>query len=90
MCTLLLAISVAACVRDSWPVLVLTPSSLRLQWASVVLSSYNGSNKGGFTIIPSNTKGNIRLDGLFNIVSYDVVPKLQGILMSSHFKVNKA
>ncbi|KAI3686976.1 hypothetical protein L1987_80666 [Smallanthus sonchifolius] len=95
------AIAVAACVHDSWPVLVLTPSSLRLQWASmiqqwldipssdilVVLSSYSGSNKGGFTIIPSNTKGNIRLDGLFNIVSYDAVPKLQGILMSSHFKV---
>ncbi|KAM0008025.1 putative DNA helicase chromatin remodeling SNF2 family [Helianthus debilis subsp. tardiflorus] len=95
------AIAVAACVRDSWPVLVLTPSSLRLQWATmiqqwldipssdilVVLSSYSGSNKGGFTIVRSNTKGNVRLDGLFNIVSYDAVPKLQGILMSSDFKV---
>ncbi|KAK1407819.1 hypothetical protein QVD17_39446 [Tagetes erecta] len=95
------AIAVAACVRDSWPVLVLTPSSLRLQWASmiqqwldipsadvlVVLSGYSGSNKGGFTIVRSNTKGNIHLDGLFNIVSYDAVPKLQGILMSSDFKV---
>ncbi|KAK9080210.1 hypothetical protein SSX86_001886 [Deinandra increscens subsp. villosa] len=95
------AIAVAACVRESWPVLVLTPSSLRLQWASmiqqwlaipssdilVVLSSYSGSNKGGFTIIRSNTKGNIRLDGLFNIVSYDAVPKLHDILMSSDFKV---
>nr|GEV36771.1 SWI/SNF-related matrix-associated actin-dependent regulator of chromatin subfamily A-like protein 1 isoform X1 [Tanacetum cinerariifolium] len=79
------AIAVAACARDSWPVLVITPSSLRLQWASmirqwldipasdilVVLSGYSGSNKGGFTIIRSNTKGDIRLDGLFNIVSYD-------------------
>ncbi|XP_076933368.1 uncharacterized protein LOC143599265 [Bidens hawaiensis] len=95
------AIAVAACVRDSWPVLVLTPSSLRLQWATmiqqwldirssdipVVLSSYSGSNKGGFTIIRSNTRGNIRLDGLFNIVSYDAVPKIQHTLMSSDFKV---
>ncbi|XP_071705443.1 uncharacterized protein [Rutidosis leptorrhynchoides] len=95
------AIAVAACVRDSWPVLVLTPSSLRLQWASmiqqwldipasdilVVLSSYNGSNKSGYTIIRSNTKGNIRLDGVFNIVSYDAVPKLQDILTKSDFKV---
>ncbi|CAI9292039.1 unnamed protein product [Lactuca saligna] len=94
------AIAVASCVRDSWPVLVLTPSSLRLQWASmiqqwldiassdihVVLSSYNGSNKGGFTITRSNTKGDISLDGMFNIVSYDVVPKIQGSLMSSNFK----
>ncbi|GKD96952.1 SWI/SNF-related matrix-associated actin-dependent regulator of chromatin subfamily A-like protein 1 isoform X2, partial [Tanacetum coccineum] len=53
----------------------------------VVLSGYSGSNKGGFTIIRSNTKGDIRLDGLFNIVSYDAVPKLQGVLVNSDFKV---
>ena len=29
------AIAVAACVQDSWPVLILAPSALRLQWASV-------------------------------------------------------
>nr|XP_043608355.1 SWI/SNF-related matrix-associated actin-dependent regulator of chromatin subfamily A-like protein 1 [Erigeron canadensis] len=94
------AIAVAACVRDAWPVLVLTPSSLRLQWASmikqwldipssdilVVLSGYGGSNKCGFTIVRSNAKGNLRLDGVFNIVSYDAVQKLQGTLMSSDFK----
>lgn len=95
------AIAVASCIRDSWPVLVLTPSSLRLQWATmiqqwlnipasdilVVLSQCSGSNKAGFTIVPSNTKGTIHLDGLFNIISYDVVPKLQNILMASDFKV---
>ncbi|KAJ9546299.1 hypothetical protein OSB04_018842 [Centaurea solstitialis] len=95
------AIAVASCVHDSWPVLVLTPSSLRLQWASmiqqwlgisssdilVVLSNSSGLNKSGFTIMRPNTKGNIRLDGVFNIVSYDVVDKLQGILMDSDFKV---
>jgi hypothetical protein len=32
---LLQAIAVSACIRDSWPVLILTPSSLRLHWASV-------------------------------------------------------
>ncbi|KAI3932041.1 hypothetical protein MKW92_047397 [Papaver armeniacum] len=95
------AIAFAACVRDSWPVLVITPSSLRLQWASmikewlgipsneilVVLSQCSGSNKGGFTIVPSSSKGTIPLDGLFNIISYDVVPKLQHMLMSSNFKI---
>uniref|UniRef100_A0A175YPW2 Helicase ATP-binding domain-containing protein n=1 Tax=Daucus carota subsp. sativus TaxID=79200 RepID=A0A175YPW2_DAUCS len=30
------AIAVTTCVRDSWPVLVLTPSSLRLHWASMI------------------------------------------------------
>lgn len=95
------AIAVASCVRDSWPVLVLTPSSLRLQWASmiqqwldiassdihVVLSNYSGSNKGGYTITRSNTKEDVCLNGMFNIVSYDVVPKLQTSLMNSDFKV---
>ncbi|KAL9266259.1 DNA annealing helicase and endonuclease ZRANB3-like protein [Drosera capensis] len=80
------AIAMTACVRESWPVLVLTPSSLRLQWASmiqqwlnipasdivVVLSQWGGSNKSGFTIV-SSTKGSVHLDGLFNIISYDSV-----------------
>ncbi|KAF8401213.1 hypothetical protein HHK36_012142 [Tetracentron sinense] len=96
-----LAIAFTACIRDAWPVLVLTPSSLRLHWASmiqqwlnipstnilVVLSQWSGSNRGGFTIVHSNTKGTIHLDGLFNIISYDVIPKLQNILMASEFKV---
>ncbi|XP_065622936.1 uncharacterized protein LOC111996656 [Quercus suber] len=95
------AIAVSACIRDSWPVLILTPSSLRLHWAStiqqwlnippsdilVVLSQCGGSNRAGYTIVSSSTKGCIRLDGLFNIISYDVVPKLQNLLMASEFKV---
>ncbi|PON64857.1 chromatin remodeling factor [Parasponia andersonii] len=96
-----LAIAVASCVRESWPVLILTPSSLRLHWASmiqqwlnipssdilVVLSQCGGSNKSGFSLVSYNTKGTIHLDGLFNILSYDAVPKLQNLLMSSEFKV---
>ncbi|KAK9934160.1 hypothetical protein M0R45_021313 [Rubus argutus] len=95
------AIAVASCIRDSWPVLILTPSSLRLQWASmiqqwmnippsdilVVLSQSGGSNRAGYTIVSSSTKGTIHLDGLFNIISYDIVPKLHNQLMASDFKV---
>ncbi|XP_059286336.1 uncharacterized protein LOC132039827 isoform X2 [Lycium ferocissimum] len=95
------AIAVVSCIRESWPVLVLAPSALRLHWASmiqqwmgipsseilVVLSQCGGSNKGGFKIVPSNTKKSIQLDGVFNIVSYDTVPKLQDLLMASSFKV---
>ncbi|XP_048497209.1 uncharacterized protein LOC104906933 isoform X2 [Beta vulgaris subsp. vulgaris] len=94
------AIAVTTCVRESWPVLVLTPSSLRLHWASmihewlkippsdivVLLPQLSGSNRGGFSVV-STAKGTVRLDGVFNIVSYDSIPKLQGILMSSDFKV---
>ncbi|KAI9125664.1 hypothetical protein K1719_003082 [Acacia pycnantha] len=53
----------------------------------VVLSQSGGSNKGGFTIVSSNTKSSIHLDGVFNIISYDLVPKLQSMLMASDFKV---
>ncbi|KAB1206180.1 DNA annealing helicase and endonuclease ZRANB3 [Morella rubra] len=95
------AIAVSACICDSWPVLILTPSSLRLHWASmiqqwldippseilVLLSQCVGSNRAGYTVVSSNTKGSIRLDGLFNIISYDIVPKLQHLLMASEFKV---
>ncbi|XP_021281797.1 SWI/SNF-related matrix-associated actin-dependent regulator of chromatin subfamily A-like protein 1 isoform X2 [Herrania umbratica] len=95
------AIAVAACIRDSWPVLILAPSSLRLHWASmiqqwlnippsdivVIFSLVGGSNKGGFTILSSKSKDRIHLDGLFNIISYDLVPKLENVLMASEFKV---
>lgn len=95
------AIAVASCIQDSWPVLILAPSSLRLQWASmiqqwlnipssdilIVLSQSGGSNRGGFNIVSSSAKSCIRLDGLFNIISYDLVPKLQNTLMSCDFKV---
>ncbi|PIN26426.1 Chromatin remodeling protein HARP/SMARCAL1, DEAD-box superfamily [Handroanthus impetiginosus] len=95
------AIAVTSCIREAWPVLVLTPSSLRLQWASmiqqwldispshilVVLSQWSGSNRCGFNIVPSNTKRPINLEGVFNIISYDTVPKLQNILLASDFKV---
>lgn len=95
------AIAVTTCVQESWPVLIIAPSSLRLHWATmihqwlhvppsdivVVLPQPGGSNKCGFTIVSSNTKGTIHLDGVFNIVSYDVVTKLDKLLMALDFKV---
>lgn len=95
------AIAVTSCIREAWPVLVLTPSSLRLHWASmihewlnippsdilVILSQYCGSNKAGFNILASNAKRTLQLDGVFNIISYDIVPKLKDLLMTSEFKV---
>ncbi|KAI5651013.1 hypothetical protein M9H77_37018 [Catharanthus roseus] len=95
------AIAVTSCIREAWPVLVISPSSLRLHWASmiqewlslppsdilVVLSQWGGTNRGGFNIVASNTKRNIQLDGVFNIISYDIVPKIQDMLMTSDFKV---
>ncbi|ESQ30730.1 hypothetical protein EUTSA_v10011287mg [Eutrema salsugineum] len=95
------AIAVTSCVRESWPVLIIAPSSLRLHWATmihqwlhvppsdivVVLPQAGGSNKSGFTIVSSNRNGTIHLDGVFNIISYDVVTKLDQLLMALDFKV---
>ncbi|CAJ1940672.1 unnamed protein product [Sphenostylis stenocarpa] len=81
------AIAVASCIQESWPVLIIAPSSLRLQWASIVLPQSGGSNRGGFNIVSSSAKNSIRLDGLFNIISYELVPKLQNMLMTCEFKV---
>ncbi|VFR01320.1 unnamed protein product [Cuscuta campestris] len=53
----------------------------------VVLSQSSGSNRAGFKVVPSNAKRSIQLDGLFNIISYDIVPKLKDTLMASEFKV---
>lgn len=53
----------------------------------MVLSQLSGSNRGGFNIVPSNAKRPFDLDGVFNIVSYDIVPKLQDKLLASAFKV---
>ncbi|KAJ1697714.1 hypothetical protein LUZ63_006226 [Rhynchospora breviuscula] len=95
------AIAIAACLNDTWPVLVISPSSLRLHWASaiqqwldiplsdilVVMPQSGGSNRLGFRLVYSNSKAGIHLDGIFNIISYDVVPKLSDILLNCQFKM---
>uniref|UniRef100_A0ACD5UJZ8 Uncharacterized protein n=1 Tax=Avena sativa TaxID=4498 RepID=A0ACD5UJZ8_AVESA len=95
------AIAVASCLHDAWPVLVISPSSLRLHWATmiqqwlniptedilVVLPQTGGSKKAGFRLVYSNTKGDFCLDGVFNVISYDVVPKIQSTLLDLDFKI---
>ncbi|KAG5040170.1 hypothetical protein JHK82_012294 [Glycine max] len=53
----------------------------------IVLSQNGGSNRGGFNIVSSSAKSSIHLDGVFNIISYDLVPKLQNMLMTCNFKI---
>ncbi|KAH7428525.1 hypothetical protein KP509_09G005400 [Ceratopteris richardii] len=95
------AIAFTTCVSDDWPVLVIAPSSLRLHWAtminqwlkihpaeiSVVMSQCSGSNKEGFNIVQSTGSKVVRLDGLFNIVSYELVSKLQNEIAEVDFQV---
>jgi len=39
-------------------------------------------------VVYSNTKGDFHLDGVFNVISYDVVPKIQSTLLDLDFKVD--
>ncbi|KAG0615425.1 hypothetical protein M758_5G040200 [Ceratodon purpureus] len=95
------AIAVASCLEEDWPVLIVVPSSLRLQWAmslqqwldvrpadiTVVMPQCAGSNKEGFNIVHSAGRGPVKLDGLFNIVSYDLVSKLNDAISEAEFKI---
>lgn len=65
-------------------IIVVTMTCLYVQ---VLLSAAGGSNRGGYTILRSNMRTSVRFDGVFNIVSYDAIPKFQNILMSTEFKV---
>lgn len=53
----------------------------------MVLPQTGGSNKAGFRLVYSNSKGDFCLDGLFNVISYDVVPKIQSTVLDLDFKV---
>ena len=48
----------------------------------------SASNKEGFNIVYSTGKGPVKLDGLFNILSYDLVSKLNDAISEAEFKVS--
>jgi hypothetical protein len=54
----------------------------------VVMSQWAGSNIGNFNIVQTSSKQTVRLDGVFNIISYELVSKLQEILVNSDFKAS--
>ena len=53
------------------------------------MSQYCGSNREGFNILQTSGRKSVRLDGLFNIISYDLVTKLQEDITQANFKVQK-
>ncbi|CAH1422104.1 unnamed protein product [Lactuca virosa] len=76
-------IVVASCVCDSWPVLVLSPSSLRLQWAS-----WLGIDSSKIHVVLCNYKqtwvhNNMGLEAALKHLSFKVV-----IANKSHFLKN--
>ena len=68
------AIGVAACYRTSdWPLLVICPSSVRMNWRQEFVK-WLGICPLKISII-ENSKD--RADGEINIISYDLVPRLE-------------
>lgn len=52
------------------------------------MSQSCGSNREGFNLVQSAGKQPVRLDGLFNIVSYDLVTKLSQAIGEASFKAS--
>uniref|UniRef100_A0A0E0LNT7 Helicase ATP-binding domain-containing protein n=1 Tax=Oryza punctata TaxID=4537 RepID=A0A0E0LNT7_ORYPU len=82
------AIAVASCLHDAWPVLMIQHwLNIPTEDILVVLPQTGGSNKAGYRLVYSNTKGDFNLDGVFNVISYDVVPKIKDMLLDLDFKI---
>lgn len=60
---------------------------LLIELPQVVMSQCTGSNREGFNVVHSAGKSPVKLDGLFNIVSYDLVTKLSQAISEAQFKV---
>lgn len=61
---------------------------LLIELPQVVMSQCTGSNREGFNVVHSAGKSPVKLDGLFNIISYDLVTKLSQAISEAHFKVS--
>ncbi|KAL3685839.1 hypothetical protein R1sor_003861 [Riccia sorocarpa] len=93
------ALAVVSCLQEEWPVLIIVPSSLRVHWANMVATWLNvcpsditivlsqGSCHGGFNVVRTSGKHKPLVNGLFNIVSYDALTKLEDIIMRTGFKI---
>lgn len=99
------ALALAACYREAWPVLILVPSSLRFTWAKmcvdwlhvapddvtvVVAAPSRMARAMGYTLVsPPKAGAPLRLEGQVNILSYDILPKLQHDLAAARFQVGR-
>ncbi|ELR17128.1 helicase, putative [Acanthamoeba castellanii str. Neff] len=70
------AIAIAAYYKEDWPVLVVAPSSVRVQWADNFEKWIPGLRPDQIKVI-MKTKDNP--DGLVNIISYDLVVRQTNI-----------
>lgn len=77
------AISVAACYRDEWPLLVICPSSMRSAWANEFIKWLDLCPLD----IREIMKAKESIDSLVSIISYDLVHKMIPKIEKTNFQV---
>ncbi|XP_041120221.1 SWI/SNF-related matrix-associated actin-dependent regulator of chromatin subfamily A-like protein 1 [Polyodon spathula] len=79
------AICIAAYYRKDWPLLVVTPSSVRFTWAEA-FQRWMPSVKADSINVVVKSKDSLTL-GIINIISYDLLSKMDKQLLGTSFKV---
>eukprot|EP00899_Mesostigma_viride_P012264 jgi/Mesvir1/21038/Mv08086-RA.1 len=78
------AIALLSCYASELPALIMVPSSLRLQWSHELQESL-GVPASDVWVVWSMQDAD--LGGVYNIVSYDFVPKLEDAIRNKNFQV---
>ena len=79
------ALAVAAAYKDSWPCLIVTPSSLKIQWADAIHEWLRQTEE--HVSIVSNGKDTKSLNNRFVVISYDFIPKMSQQLAEKKFQM---
>ncbi|XP_072179290.1 SWI/SNF-related matrix-associated actin-dependent regulator of chromatin subfamily A-like protein 1 [Diadema setosum] len=79
------AICVACHYRTEWPMLVVTPSSMRYSWAEAFLKWIPSLEEHEINVVTSG-KEDVAC-GLINIISYDIMSRQTKALLAKRFKV---
>ena len=77
------AIAIAACYRSEWPLLIISPSSVRMNWGEEFKKWLEVCPLDINVVMTAKEK----FDSLINIVSYDLVHKMLDQLKDKKFKV---
>ena len=78
------ALGVAACYRDEWPFLVVTPSSLRYQWAESIVR-WLGVGARDVGVATSGRSGACLCAACATVLSYELVPHFAPQLGARHY-----
>ncbi|XP_047457796.1 SWI/SNF-related matrix-associated actin-dependent regulator of chromatin subfamily A-like protein 1 [Mugil cephalus] len=79
------AICIAAYYRNEWPLLVVAPSSVRFTWAEAFTRWLPSLSPESINVLVK-TKDKLRA-GLINIISYDLLSRMDKQLPGNHFSV---